>query len=77
MKKKKISVSLVRIKPGVATVENSMEAPQKVKNSTTECLPKEYKNTNSKGYIHPYVNSSIITIAKIWKQPRVHRLMNG
>ena len=36
---------------GAATVENSMEVPQKIKNritiwssnSTAECLPKEYK----------------------------------
>ena len=27
---------------------------------TTGYLPKEYKNTNSKGYMHPYVYSSII-----------------
>ena len=26
----------------------------------TGYLPKEYKNTNSKGYVHPYVYSSII-----------------
>ena len=26
----------------------------------TGYLPKEYKNTNSKGYVHPYVYSNII-----------------
>jgi len=48
---------LVRMQPGAATLENSMEVPQRVKNRTTlrssNCttryLPKEYKNTNSKG----------------------------
>ena len=48
---------------GSTTVENSIEIPQKVKNITTlgssngstGYLPKEYKNTHSKGYMHPYV----------------------
>ena len=54
---------------GAATVENSMEVPQKVKNRATlqlrnytaRYLPKEYKNTNSKRYIHPsvYYSSTI------------------
>jgi len=51
---------------GAATLENSMDVPQKVKNRTTlqssnqtaGHLPREYKNTNSKGYMHPYVYSS-------------------
>ena len=53
---------------GAATVENSMEAPPKIKNritiwssdSTTGYLPKENENTNLKKYIHPYVYCSII-----------------
>ena len=53
---------------GAVTLENSMEVPQKVKNRTTtwssNCtsgyLTKEYKNINSKGYMYPYVYSSII-----------------
>jgi len=53
---------------GAATGENNMEVPQKVKNRATlgssnhtpRYLPKEYKNTNSKGYVHPSVYSSII-----------------
>ena len=48
--------------------KNSMEIPQKIKNrntiwsnkSTTEYLPKESKNTNSKSYMHPYVYYSTI-----------------
>ena len=59
---------LVGMQTGTATVENNMEVPQKVKNRTTQqssnhttrYLPKEYENTNSKGYMHPYVYSSII-----------------
>ena len=59
---------LVGMHTGAATVENSMKFPQKVKNRTTlqfsncttEYLPKEYSDTNSKGYTHPYVYSSII-----------------
>ena len=53
---------------GAATMENSMEVPQKLKNRTTipssnftlEYLSKENKNTNSKRYMHPYVHGSII-----------------
>ena len=52
---------------GAATVENSMEIPQKIKSRTTlwsiiatGYVPKEYKNTNLKGYMHFYVHHSII-----------------
>lgn len=49
------------------TVEESMEVPSKLKNRTilqssnyaTGYLPKNHKNTNSKGYICLYVYSSI------------------
>ena len=58
---------------GTATEENGMEVPQKIKNKTTvwssNCtsgyLTKNYKNTNSKGYMHVYV--ALFTIAKLWK----------
>ena len=51
-----------------ATLENSMEIPQKIKNwntlqssnRTTRYLPKKYKNTNSKSYMHPNVYNIII-----------------
>ncbi len=63
----------MRKQTGLDTMENSMEVPQKVKNTTTVqasnhttgYLPKEYKNTNWKGYIHPYVYSSIIDNCQI------------
>ena len=49
-------------------MENSMEIPQKVKNRITIVssyfnsgyLSSEYKNTNSKIYVHPYIHCSII-----------------
>ena len=64
---------LVEMQTGTATLENSMETPQKVKNRTslrpsnftTRYLLKEYKNTNSKEYMHLYVYSSIIYISQI------------
>ena len=50
------------------TVENSMEVPQKIKNSTTiypsnptsGYLSEEIKNTNLKRYMPSYVHGSII-----------------
>ena len=59
---------LVGTKTGAATMENSMELPEKVKNRTTlwssNCIaryiPKGYKNTNLEEYMHPDVYSSII-----------------
>ena len=57
---------LIGMQAGVATVENSMEVPQKVKNRATlrtiNCptgyLPKGYKHSDPKGYLHPNVYSS-------------------
>ena len=48
-----------------ATMEKSMEVPQKIKNKTISYyisgyLSKENKNTNSKRYIHPMLYCSII-----------------
>ena len=59
---------LVGMQTGKATVEDSMEIPQRVQSITTlwssnhtiGYLPKEYKSTNSKGYMHPNVYSNII-----------------
>ena len=59
---------LVGMQIGEATVENSMEFPQKIKNRnnigsnspTTEYLCKENENTNSKRCIYPYVYCRII-----------------
>ena len=49
-------------------MKNSMEIPQKIKSrttiwsnySTSGYLSEEYKNINSKRYMHPYVHRSII-----------------
>ena len=53
---------------GAATMENSTEVPQKIKNRVTiwsinssfGYLPEENENTNLKRYLHPYVHWSII-----------------
>ena len=47
-----------------ATMENSMESPQKIntrtiirsRNSTSGCLLKTFENTNSKRHMHCYVH---------------------
>ena len=62
---------------GAATVENSMEGPQKIKNGTALSLSnltsgyifEETQNTDLKGYIHLCVHCNIAIIVKIWKQP--------
>ena len=57
---------LVGMKVGAATMENSMEVPQKAKNKTTTCSSNPTpgripgKNYKSKRYMHPYVHSSTI-----------------
>ena len=59
---------LVGMQTGAATVENSMEIPQKIKNTntlrpvncTTRYLPKGYRCGVSKGHMHPNVYSSTI-----------------
>ena len=68
VEKKKHSCTASENAIGIATPEYSMETPYKAKNRTTlqsrncttQYLHKEYKNTNSKGYMHPNVYSSII-----------------
>ena len=60
-------VLLVGMQTGAATLENSIEVPQKVKNRatlqprncTTRYLPKGYKNTDLKEYMHPNAYNSI------------------
>ena len=61
---------------GTATLENSMEVFQKVKNRatlqpsnyTTWYLPKRYRCSDPKGHLHPSVYSN--NIHKLWKEPR-------
>ena len=67
-RKRNLHALLEGMQTGTATLKNSMEFPQKIKkrttlwsnNHTTRYSPKEYKNTNSKGYIHLYVYGSVI-----------------
>ena len=69
---------LVGMQTGTATLENSMEVPQKVKNRTTllssSCptryLPRAYKNTNLKRYMYPNVYSSIINNSQTMEMPK-------
>ena len=59
---------LVGMQTGAATVESSVEIPQKVKKDLPfhpeipllGIYPKELKNTNLKEHKHPYVHCSII-----------------
>ena len=61
-------VLLVGMQTGAATLENSMEAPQKVKNTTTlqpsNCTTRHLSTGYScpvlKGHMHPHVYSSTI-----------------
>ena len=65
-------VLLVGTQTGAATLENSMELPQKVKNTstlsssnyTTRYLPKGYK-------MHPDVSSSIIDKSQIMERAQI------
>ena len=57
---------LVGMQAGAATVENSMELPQRVenratlqhRNCTTGYVPQRYKCSEKKGHMHPSVHSS-------------------
>ena len=60
------STLLVGMQAGAATLENSMEVPQDVKNKailqpsncTTRYLPQRYRCSEKKGHMHPNVHSS-------------------
>ena len=51
---------LMEMSIGATTMENSTEFFKKLNNSTSGYLSKENENTNSNGYMHPYVHFSII-----------------
>ena len=63
---------------GAATLENSMEIPQEIKNGTafwpsdptSGNISKEIQNTNSKEHKHPYVLCSVTYNCQEWKQPK-------
>ena len=68
-----------------ATVESSMELPQKVKNatalwrsdSTSGNLSEETWNTNLKVYMHPYVYFNVINNTQDLEAAYVHQDMSG
>ena len=78
-RKRSLHALLVGMQTDAATVQNSLEVTQKIKNrgmlwSTNHTsmyfLPK-YENTNSKGYMHSYVNCSIIYYSQSMEAARV------
>ena len=84
MQRKRISFALlVGIQAGAATLENSMEVPQKTKNRTTlrpsNCttryLSKGYRDAVLKGHMHPDVHSSSINTSQ--GMERAQRSING
>ena len=70
---------LVGMQTGAATLENSMEVPQKIKNRTTlrpcNCttryLSKGYKDADSKGHMRPDVYSSTINNSQSMKKAQM------
>ena len=64
----------------IGALENIIEVPQKVKNRiilrpsncTTKYLPKGYKTTDSKGYMHSDVYSSIINNSQIMERAQMY-----
>lgn len=67
-RKGKPDALLVGLQIGVATIENSLEVPQKIKNraaipsssSISGYVTKENRNTILKSYMHPYVHCRAI-----------------
>ena len=78
MQRKKISFELlVGMQTGTATLENSMEVPQKVKNGTTlqssNCIgiyPKDSKILIQRGSCTSMFIVALSTIVKFWKDPK-------
>ena len=77
MRRKRISFALlVGMQTGAATLEKSMEVPQKIKNgafhSSSNTLLgvylKDIKNADSKGHMHPDVYNSIINYSQIMER---------
>ena len=76
---------LLGTQTGAATVEDSVEVPQKIKNRaalqssnhTTGDLPKEYKNTNLKGYMQHCLLQHYLQQPNYGSSPSVHQQMNG
>ena len=70
-------VLLAGMQIGAATVENSLEIPQQIKNGsalwprdpTPGNISEGTQNTNLKEHKHPLFIAALFIIAKIWKQP--------
>ena len=79
MEKGETFALLVGMQTGAVILKNSMEVFQKLKNRitqqssncTTRYLPKEYKDTNLKGYMHPDVYSHIIYDTEIMQRTQM------
>jgi len=75
---------LVGMQTGAATAGNSIEIPQQIKNRTilqssnhtTGYLPKEYENTNLKGYMHHCLLQHYLQQPN-YGSSHVHQQMNG
>ena len=84
-KKRNPCVLLMGMQTVAATVENSMEVPQKIKNrvtiwssnSTSGYLPKEYKDSNLKIICTPMITATVFTKPDYGSNPSVHGQMNG
>ena len=71
------SALLVGMQTGAATVESSMEIPQKIKygsafqpsDPTSGNISEGSQNTNLKEHKHPMFIAVLFTVTKIWKQP--------
>ena len=79
MQGKRISFALlVAMQAGAATLENSMEVPQKIKNKTTSWLSNSITRYLSKGYrcavskrhMHPMFIAALSRIAQVWEEPK-------
>ena len=76
---------LVGMQAGAATLENSMDVPQKVKkratlqssNCTMRYLSNGYEHSDLKGTCTPMFIAAMYTTAKYGKSPDVHQQMNG
>ena len=72
LKKVKPCTLLVRIRAGAATLENSMEFPQEVKNratlkpsNCTRYLSQRYECSDLRGHLHPNVHSNNVHNSRI------------
>ena len=69
------SCTVVGMQTGAATVESSMEGPQKIKNNDLVIPllgihPKKPKTLIQKNMCTPLFIAELFTIAKIWEQPK-------